>query len=226
MTDRKTAIRNAALEIFLERGYAATTIAEIGRRSTSTVGSIYHAFKNKASVAYDLWAEARDGWTLDTMDVSTKAKPEKAIKAMISAQLTWGWKNPDLYRFHEELRARAATDPEFEALAADLTAQAEAGEALYAAWQKAGLVKEMSWPVASALILGPAQAYLDSGAAQNDALIDVFADAAWQTVKGEAPASDEKPKQSSPTKQKDKKSKKSGKGKKKGKKSGKGAKAE
>ncbi|HTO27428.1 MAG TPA: TetR family transcriptional regulator, partial [Devosia sp.] len=42
--DRRRQILDAALSAFLERGYAATSIADIRARSGASTGSIYHFF--------------------------------------------------------------------------------------------------------------------------------------------------------------------------------------
>lgn len=186
MTDRKDAIKTAAQAIFLSSGYAAATIAQIGRDSASTVGSIYHAFKGKAAIARALLLDARSTWTIEAQGITGKDKPRKAITAMIQSFLFWGRDNPDLFRLHEELSARAVNDPDFADFAQDLSDESAAGEAIYAKWASKGTVKYLPWPLASAIIYGPAREFLSAGGVPDDETVEVLSHAAWQAVKGDA----------------------------------------
>ena len=60
--DRRRQILDAALASFLEKGYAATSIADIRARSGASTGSIYHFFSGKGALAEALLREAVAGW--------------------------------------------------------------------------------------------------------------------------------------------------------------------
>ncbi|OUD09037.1 hypothetical protein BVC71_10005 [Marivivens niveibacter] len=182
MTDRRTAIKSAALAGFLENGYAATTITQIGRKSGSTVGSIYHAFSGKAAIAYEIWM---DGQPEDFATVMANAsnKPRKAIAALIEHYLNWGWSNPDLYRFHRDLMMRSKSDPDFAPLTVEIETQMRECAAIFQTWVNDGGIQDVDWSVASALIFGPADHYLESSAGKNDDLAATLANAAWQGLK-------------------------------------------
>lgn len=47
ITDRQRAILNAALDLFSEQGFEATTTSQIADRAGVAVGSVYHVFHNK-----------------------------------------------------------------------------------------------------------------------------------------------------------------------------------
>ncbi|MDR1998521.1 MAG: TetR/AcrR family transcriptional regulator [Frankiaceae bacterium] len=55
----RLAILDAARDVFLERGYADASIAEVVERSGSSVGSIYHHFGGKAELYMALWETHR-----------------------------------------------------------------------------------------------------------------------------------------------------------------------
>jgi AcrR family transcriptional regulator len=55
--ERQEAILSAALECFTSRGFAATTVEEIRRRSGASIGSIYHHFGGKEGLAAELCVE-------------------------------------------------------------------------------------------------------------------------------------------------------------------------
>lgn len=52
---------SAAREVFVERGYAATGIAEIVARASVSVGSLYHHFGGKVELFLALWEDHRAG---------------------------------------------------------------------------------------------------------------------------------------------------------------------
>ena len=64
---------DAALELFIERGYAGTSIADIVERASSSVGSLYHHFGDKSGVSLALW----EHWA-DTQEDYVKAAIEHA----------------------------------------------------------------------------------------------------------------------------------------------------
>ena len=199
MTDRRTAIKNAALQGFLENGYAATTITQIGRQSGSTVGSIYHAFSGKPAIAYEIWSEGQPEDIADLMEKCGN-KPRKAITAVIDHYLEWGWKNPEVYKFHHDLMARAKTDPDFAPLSAQIASQMSDCAAIYQRWVDEKLVEPHDWTTASALIFGPADHFLTSGSARNPDLAAVLANVAWQGLKPNKNGNNKKDKQNKSSK--------------------------
>lgn len=54
---RRSEVIRAALDCFCEKGIAETSILEICRRSQTSVGSIYHHFKGKESIAAAVYLE-------------------------------------------------------------------------------------------------------------------------------------------------------------------------
>jgi AcrR family transcriptional regulator len=57
---RVAAILEAAAAVIAEKGYEATTMAEIAERSDTKIGSLYRFFPNKESLAETLVATARE----------------------------------------------------------------------------------------------------------------------------------------------------------------------
>lgn len=180
MFDRKSAIQAAALDVFVERGYSAATIAEIGRRSQSTVGSIYHAFDGKAGMARTIWTQAVAHWHLEQYK---NDKPRKAIRATLEAYLTWGAANRGAYRLYDEIVVRAGSEPEFAPLAQDIAEYDAAAARVYQAWRAQKLVRKMDWPLASGLIYGPASEFLRKEGTVTPEIIEKLAHLAWLGVK-------------------------------------------
>jgi len=51
---RRRQLLNAALRLFLKKGYRVTTTEEIARKASLTKGALYHHFKNKEDILYEL----------------------------------------------------------------------------------------------------------------------------------------------------------------------------
>jgi len=185
--ERRESILDAALACFLEKGYIATTINDIREASGATTGSIYHFFDGKGALAMALLEDAIAGWSGESMSSSDTA--EATVKAAAMGLVNWGTKNPELFRFTDEIRTLSATAPEFEAVADTLAEGQGSLSASYAKFAKARKVKDLPWPVAHSLILGPAYDYLrlaSTGRARVAAkrAAELVADGAWAAVKG------------------------------------------
>ncbi|WP_275981924.1 TetR/AcrR family transcriptional regulator [Frigidibacter sp. ROC022] len=178
---RAAAILEAALRLFSAQGYAATTLAQIRAESGASTGSIYHFFKGKPGIAYRLWRQALGGWARASGPISSEAPAERAIRASVGGLLAWGSADPALFRFLEEVRARARCDPDFARIKEELAQGARASAGLYGRWVAAGAVQDLPWPVARALMLGPAYDWLADGGGPADQA-RALEDAAWHAV--------------------------------------------
>jgi AcrR family transcriptional regulator len=94
---RRGAITTAALELFAERGLAATAVGDIRAASGASVGSIYHHFGSKEGIAAALYVEAiadyQDG-ALAALGASDTA--EAGIRTMVTHFLGWVGEHPQL----------------------------------------------------------------------------------------------------------------------------------
>lgn len=183
--DRRRTILDAALVCFLEHGYRATSIAQIREKSGASTGSIYHFFSGKGAIAEALFREAIAGWAAFAPAPSTAA--ETQVKASVSGLIIWGLAHPDRSRLLDELRNLAPLNDELEGLRVFLASGHDAAAAVYAEMQLNGDVRQLPFPIAHALMLGPAYSYLRSAApTPPDAakrIAAIFAEAAWQSVK-------------------------------------------
>jgi AcrR family transcriptional regulator len=184
--ERRESILDAALSCFLEKGYIATTINDIREASGATTGSIYHFFDGKGALAMALLEDAVAGWSGES--TSTSEAPEAVIRASATGLVSWGLKNPELFRFMDEIRTLSATAPEFAEIADTLAEGQGTASASYSKFLKAKKVKDLPWPVAHSLILGPAYNYLrlaTNGRSRVAAkrATEMLADAAWAAVK-------------------------------------------
>jgi AcrR family transcriptional regulator len=190
--DRRDEILDAALACFLERGYLATSIADIRSESGASTGSIYHFFANKSALARALLDRAVAGWSAASIAALGDDVPaEKAIKAAVEGLVRWGLANPALLRFMDEIRTLAATDPGFVNVRDALVKGQAVGESRYRQFMRRGEVRSLPWPVAHSLILGPAYNFLrlatGGSAGARDAPPRLLADAAWEAVRAPYP---------------------------------------
>lgn len=184
--ERRESILDAALSCFLEKGYIATTINDIREASGATTGSIYHFFDGKGALASALLEDAIAGWSGESTTASEA--PDAVIKASTNGLVSWGLKNPELFRFMDEIRTLSATAPEFAGVADTLIEGAGSASAAYSKFIKAKKVKDLPWPVAHSLILGPAYNYLRLATTGRSRVAakraaELLADAAWASVK-------------------------------------------
>ena len=111
--ERPAAILAAALECFAERGFAATTIEEIRRRSGASVGSIYHHFGGKEGLAAELYVEGLRGYQEGFVRALERSgDAEAGVRALVRHHLRWVEQNPRLAQFfmnRRETELRLAT---------------------------------------------------------------------------------------------------------------------
>jgi AcrR family transcriptional regulator len=184
--ERRESILEAALGCFLEKGYIATTINDIREASGATTGSIYHFFDGKGALAMALLEDAIAGWSGESM--SSSETPEAVVKASAMGLVSWGTKNPELFRFMDEIRTLSATAPEFASIADTLAEGQGTLSSSYSKFVKSRKVKDLPWPIAHSAILGPAYNYLRLAATGRARVAakraaELIADAAWASVK-------------------------------------------
>lgn len=97
---RRAAILQAALDLFVRKGYAATTMDDLRRRSGASIGSIYHHFGEKEVVAAALYVEGlrdyQDGYV---RELKRHEDAEAAVKAVVVYHLQWIVSNRELAKF-------------------------------------------------------------------------------------------------------------------------------
>jgi AcrR family transcriptional regulator len=158
---RRQSILDAALSTFTELGYTASTLSLICLRSGASVGSVYHFFSGKAEIALELVRIAVRGWSEAAGEAAGRpSDPKDAICASVRGLLLWAETNSALFKFMEEMRAKAGTSAEFSVFSDIFSEGQNKAAELYKRWIEDGYVKEMPWPVAYALMMGPAYQYL------------------------------------------------------------------
>jgi AcrR family transcriptional regulator len=97
---RRTAILEAALECFCDKGFDSTSIDDICDSSGASIGSIYHHFGSKDGIASWLYLDALSNYyeELDRV-LARKTNAEGLIRKVIRHHVNWSVKNPELTRY-------------------------------------------------------------------------------------------------------------------------------
>jgi AcrR family transcriptional regulator len=187
MSRRRETILRCARELFLEKGFAATTIAEIRAASGATTGSIYHAFGSKEGIALALVRDAIAAWTLVTRSLQRSEDAEDLIRATVEGLLTWAGDDPVGFQVLDQLRSQGESG----AAGSELFQMLEVGRATSRVVLKDfvadGTIRAIDACLAQALILGPSFEYLRSlshseNLTPTKAALAELSDAAWCSI--------------------------------------------
>jgi AcrR family transcriptional regulator len=93
-------ILQAALELFVEKGYFNTNVPDISKRSKCSVGSIYHHFLNKEEIAGQLHQAGITQFRLVLSDsIENSQSVEHAVKQLVPAFLEFAEEHHLLSRY-------------------------------------------------------------------------------------------------------------------------------
>lgn len=182
-------VLDAALKLFDENGYVATTIEDVRLQSEVSVGSIYHHFGSKEGIAGALYVDSLDGFQRGLLAALRGEGAEAGVRAGVAQHLGWVEANRARARFL--MRRREA-----EVVAVSKADVALLNNRLFAAlaeWHgplaAAGAIRDLEIPLLCAIWWGPAQEYargvLESGRGAKSLLADAepaLADAAWAAL--------------------------------------------
>ena len=92
---RREDIAAAAIELFLDRGVAATRVEDILAGAGVSVGSFYHHFRDKLSLAATIYVEHLQRFQRDLLiELNRHAHTDAAIRGLVLAYLRWAAANP------------------------------------------------------------------------------------------------------------------------------------
>jgi AcrR family transcriptional regulator len=188
---RRREILAAALSAFLDKGYAATTLADIRERSGASTGSIYHLFASKEEIAGAVYVEGTAGYQDGFTSVVTCASgPEQAVRGSVQYHLAWVEENRPLARFLATTRQTELLPGVRDRLREMNRAFFRALQAGFAPWVEAGLVRPVPWELFVAIVAGPAHEHARAWLGGRSRIspreaAPVLADAAWAAIRGE-----------------------------------------
>ena len=153
--ERQRAILQAALHLFLERGFGSTTLDQILEQSKSSVGSFYHHFRSKVDVAAVLYLETLEAYQAAFLtELHRHPDARSGIEGAVHHHLRWTGRNPELATYLMHCREPEVAEASeawvhqlnrafLEKIGAWLTAQV-----------KVGKVRRLSAPLYHALWMG------------------------------------------------------------------------
>ena len=96
---------NAATQVFLEHGFAASSMDMVRQLAGVSNGSLYHHFPTKARLADVLYAYTlRDFHSALQPSIGERTTAEAGVRSMIRAYINWVVAHPDRARLLHELR--------------------------------------------------------------------------------------------------------------------------
>ncbi|MEW6079087.1 MAG: TetR/AcrR family transcriptional regulator [Thermodesulfobacteriota bacterium] len=189
---RQRQIIEAALACFTEKGFPATSIADICRKAGASTGSVYHHFKSKGRLAAAIYLEGIRDYQTGMIDILSKQQTAReGIFAIVRFHLTWVKEHPEWARFlFQKRHAEYMDDTEDEMKRLN----AEFAKGMSGWFQKnieAGTIKALPRDVFIALLLGPCQEFarmVVGGYAKSDVTVAArkLAEAAWAALGAES----------------------------------------
>jgi AcrR family transcriptional regulator len=159
--ERRRAILDAALEVFLDKGLFDATIGDIRARSGASTGSLYHHFEGKEAIAAALYLEGVRAIHA-RLDAVRDQEPTTrgVIEGVVRAYLGWYAEHPrwGLFQFRAEDAGFRAEDRE--AMRREEEAFLERWERWLVPRVEAGEVYRMPPMLYVAVLQGPARDFL------------------------------------------------------------------
>lgn len=186
---RRDRILQAALVLCLERSPEAVTIQQIRGLSGASTGSIYHHFRDKQGLFFELFLTAKRTYhdaLVDALGPTDHAR--SLVFALARAHLDWMMENSGLARFlHTARRSELVRGDE-----PDLREQDAAFVhdvcAYLRPWVDAGQVRRLPDDLAMAVVIGPMEHYTSEWLmgrtfTDPDEACEVLAEAAWDALR-------------------------------------------
>ena len=189
---RRETILRAALQLFLEKGFGATTLDQILERSFASVGSFYHHFQSKVEVAAALYLETLESYNAAFLNELRQHREARAgIEGGVRHHLKWTGRNTEFAAYLTHCREPEVSE------ASESRAQ-ELNQAFFeqtGAWLiphvREGRVRRLSSDLYYALWMGPADEFTrlwllgprPRDLRQLARAEDVLARAAWENLR-------------------------------------------
>lgn len=147
---------NAATQVFLEHGFAASSMEMVRQLAGVSNGSLYHHFPTKAKLADVLYAYTlRDFHSALLPSIGAQVDAEAGVRGMLRAYVQWVVAHPDRARLLHELRRSGQLSEE-----GDWAKEREDNFRVLSEWVALkvaeGQMRKMPFPVWVALVFAPA----------------------------------------------------------------------
>jgi len=203
---RREDIAAAAIELFVERGFAATRVEDILAAAGVSVGTFYHHFRDKLDLAATVYLEHLQRFQSDLLDeLDRHTRTEDVVRGLVLAYLRWAGADPRTMGYLHQCR-----EPNVAEIAGGEEARLKQSfDGRLAGWlgerTATGELRALPYEHSLALWLGPAEQLVraaiepsgHSTTPEPEALAahlahaeQVLADAAWQALRSPAPGDD------------------------------------
>lgn len=120
-SERRIEILEAALTIFIKKGYSETRMDDIVQEIGLSKGAIYHYFESKRDLFIELIERWMDQFSMIESELSMKGHPSALIIKRIARYAVVIFKrNPNWFLVEPEIWAFANRDPEIKAITSQL----------------------------------------------------------------------------------------------------------
>ncbi len=102
VTDKREAILDAALDLFVERGFFGTAVPDIADHAGVGAGTIYRYFESKEALVNAIYREQKTQWgKLVLADFPVAAPTREQFRLLWMRMAEWATKNPKAFIFME-----------------------------------------------------------------------------------------------------------------------------
>lgn len=182
--DKYQAILDAALALFVERGYHGTAVPDVARKAGVAAGTIYHYFPSKEAMVNALYRRAKEGVARAVYTAfPATATSRQQFDAIWAAMARFALDNRDAFAFLELHHHGSYLDAESRRLENQLK---DFAAGFVGAGQKAGLIKPLDARLLMELVfgafIGMMRAYWEERVSLDEVALNAARDACWDTI--------------------------------------------
>lgn len=108
----KEKIHSAAMELFIQQGYHATSINDVAKQANISKGLLYHYYRGKEDLLATM-IEIRIGELVEVMKQAVALKtPAEQLRRIVEGAIDTVQKQPDVHRFYLHLQTQPEADQE------------------------------------------------------------------------------------------------------------------
>lgn len=184
--DKRRAILDGALQLFLSRGLAAATLDVLCQALAIHRSTFYHLFKSKEAVAVELYREAIDELNGQIRrQLAATQGVEAGVRAIVTGYLEWFQAHPQRGAFVWKVMDSELMVEHIQPIRAQQRAFIQGLLDWLAPYQVSGQVRHLSAAMLAALIIGPARDFVRARPVSADfgEALNVLPQAAWQAVR-------------------------------------------
>ena len=186
---RKASVLQAALECFAELGVESTTIHDIQKQADCSIGSLYHHFGSKEGIAEQLFIDGINRLNQGMLrKIRSCRDAEQGVRAVVGYYCEWSTRNQKMARYlHSgDIDFSADAKQQLRLIHRDYIV---AVFTWFAPYVERGELRLLPLDTYVPLISGPIQEYVSRWLSGHHShaprtVKALFADAAWNAVKG------------------------------------------